>query len=129
MSEKRQEGTPDSTSERLPHKPTRESVTGSESPEQAFGQRRVPAGDRDQELGEGREQREQSAADRPHATENDADAPLQEDRDAEAASLPANASGRDAVPVSEQDEPIDPGSMYDRRPERDKDQPPSERES
>jgi len=40
---------------------------------------------------------------------------------------PANASGVDKVPVAEQDEGIDEESMYDRRPERDKNQPPSDR--
>ena len=54
----------------------------------------------------------------PHVTENDGPA---------VPHLPANASGSDKVTTAEQDRGIDPASMYDRRPEEDKDQPPSER--
>lgn len=41
--------------------------------------------------------------------------------------LPANASGADRVTTAEHDRGIDRESMYDRRPEEDKDEPPSER--
>jgi hypothetical protein len=65
----------------------------------------------------------------PHVTENDEGAPVQEDTLApnDVPVLPANASGSDAVTTGEQAEAIDDESMYDRRPDRDKDRPPSER--
>lgn len=65
----------------------------------------------------------------PHVTGNEEGAPVQNDSDSseDIPVLPANASGRDAVSTGEQNEPIDDESMYDRRPERDKDRPPSDR--
>lgn len=59
----------------------------------------------------------------PHLTENDEAAGVQ------VPALPANASGSDQVTSAEQDRGIDRESMYDRRPDEDKDQPPSEREA
>jgi hypothetical protein len=70
---------------------------------------------------------ESSRRDPPHVDENMEDAPLQEDHPSpnDVAALPATAHGRDEVPADEQDQPIDPESMYDNRPEEDKDRPPS----
>lgn len=59
----------------------------------------------------------------PHLTEND------ERMGATAPALPANASGADKVTTAEHDRGIDRESMYDRRPEEDKNQPPSERQA
>ena len=57
----------------------------------------------------------------PHFTENDLQTiPVRPN-------LPANASGTDKVTTAEHDRGIDRASMYDRRPEEDKDQPPSDR--
>lgn len=63
----------------------------------------------------------------PHVTVNDEGAPLQEeeDRPGDIAALPANASGQEEVPPTNGG--INPTSAYDRRPEEDKDHPPSER--
>ena len=60
---------------------------------------------------------------RPHVTENDEDAPVQDETQApnDVTVLPANASGTDKVDVDDQAAPIDEESMYDQRPERDKD--------
>jgi len=70
-----------------------------------------------------------TARDKPHKMPQDDGAA--NDRSSgssgDAPAAPANASGVDKVPVAEQDEEIDKESMYDRRPERDKDQPPSDR--
>ena len=57
----------------------------------------------------------------PHLTEND------QEGSAPAPALPANAHGSDRVSSAEQNRGIDKSSMYDRRPEEDKNQPPSER--
>jgi hypothetical protein len=58
----------------------------------------------------------------PHVDENMEDAPLQEDHPSpeDVAGLPATAHGEDKQTVDEQTQPIDPASMYDRRPEEDK---------
>ncbi len=122
-----------STSDRIPHKPTREAAIGSDRREELSRQRAEPHGqstpeDADLErleVGSARDSRRNP----PHVTENDEDAPVQQETSApnDVPVLPANASGRDTVGEDEQDEPIDDESMYDRRPERDKDQPPSER--
>lgn len=61
-----------------------------------------------------------SRRDPPHVTEND-----REGEQGEAPSLPANASGQDAVPSREQDFEVDEESAYDRRPTQDKDRPAS----
>ena len=70
-----------------------------------------------------------SAKHAPHVTSNDSGAPVQDETSApnDVPVLPANASGRDAVTTGEQNEPIDDESMYERRTDRDKDQPPSGR--
>ena len=57
----------------------------------------------------------------PHFTENDVQSvPARP-------TLPAHASGADKITSAEHDRGIDRESMYDRRPEEDKNQPPSER--
>jgi hypothetical protein len=64
----------------------------------------------------------------PHVTENDKSAETSGRQAADhsgAPALPANASGVDEVDVNEQSQPIDPASMYDRRPEEGEDHPPS----
>jgi hypothetical protein len=110
-----------STSDRLPHKPTKEGSIGAGSSPERSGQGSLAGGsDRlgteRKEVGDARS----SARDRPHVTENEDGAPVQESRSGrgDAPVLPANASGQDAVPVDQQDEPIDDESMYDRRPQR-----------
>jgi hypothetical protein len=59
----------------------------------------------------------------PHADENARGAPLQASSQSpgEVPALPANASGSDRAEGGEQPHEIDHGSMYDRRPEEDKD--------
>lgn len=65
----------------------------------------------------------------PHVARHELGAPIQEESESPTAVpvLPANAGGRDSATADEQDEPVDPESMYDRRPERFEDSPPSER--
>jgi hypothetical protein len=65
----------------------------------------------------------------PHVTANDEDAEVQDELPSPdpVPLLPANAAGSDASPTQEQSQPIDEASMYDRRPEQDKDRPPSDR--
>jgi hypothetical protein len=123
----------ESSTDRLPHKPTRESAIGSTDPDQVTGQRSEPAGmPASEELGETR-QEVGTAADSqrhpPHVASSDADAPVQDELPSPDAVpvLPANAAGSDKITAEEQDEPIDEESMYEGRPERDKDRPPSER--
>lgn len=64
--------------------------------------------------------------DRPHRTPADANRektdPEQPD---DAAVLPANAAGETTSSSEEREQGIDSESMYDRRPEEDKDRPPS----
>ena len=66
----------------------------------------------------------------PHVTENVDDAPLQQTHpsDEEVPALGANASGKDRVSTEEQDQPIDPESMYEQRPEESKRWDPGEKE-
>ena len=64
----------------------------------------------------------------PHITENAEGAPLQEQHPRPGA-IPASpplAQGTDKVPADEHKQPIDPESMYDRRPAEDKDVHPAE---
>lgn len=65
----------------------------------------------------------------PHVPEHEGDSDIQEDHPSPDAVpvLPANAAGTDRVSSGDQDEPVEPESMYDDRPERDKDHPPSDR--
>ena len=65
----------------------------------------------------------------PHVTENARGAPIQDEHGnpAEIPTLPANASGEDRITSAEHERGIDPEIMYDRRPDEDKDQPPSDR--
>lgn len=79
-----------------------------------------PVGTR-REVGDSRSSRQHP----PHVTENDEGAPIQDHLDSpdDVPTLPANAQGSD----TQEDDPrgIDDESMYDRRPEEDKDRPPS----
>lgn len=59
----------------------------------------------------------------PHPTGQEGGAPA----DGDAPVLPANAQGTDTVPTDEAAQPIQEGSMYDQRPEEDKDRPASTR--
>ena len=70
-----------------------------------------------------------SRRDPPHVTENEEGKPVQDDRAGakEIPTLPANASGQDKITTDEHDRGIDQTSMYDKRPEEDKNQPPSQR--
>jgi hypothetical protein len=132
MSRSNSEGV-DSSSDRLPHEPTRESSRGTGDLDEARGQPDQPAGlHNPQHLGSGRQDVPgESGTDRdpPHSTPQDASGQVHDElpspRDVPV--QPSNASGVDKVTVDEQDEEIDEESMYDRRPERDKDRPPSER--
>lgn len=82
-----------------------------------------PPGPR-REVGSGAENRKHP----PHVTENVEGAQLQDSgTSAEPVpGLPPNATGKDEVDATDQP-PIREGSMYDNRPEEDKEQPPSER--
>lgn len=82
--------------------------------------------------GNGGERREvgnavSSRRDPPHVTENDEEAPLQEESESPAPipALPANASGRDEQPGDGTGQRIRDESMYENRPSTDKDHPPS----
>jgi hypothetical protein len=70
-----------------------------------------------------------STRDTPHVTSQDAQGRVQGGLPSSNAVplQPANASGSDKQPVDQQKQPIDDESMYDNRPERDKNRPPSER--
>jgi len=59
----------------------------------------------------------------PHVDVNAKGSPLQESsgNPADVPTMPANAHGSDHAPGGEQPHTIDEGSMYDRRPEEDKD--------
>jgi hypothetical protein len=67
-----------------------------------------------------------SRRDPPHVDENMEDAPLQEEHPSpeDVPTLPATAHGIDKQSTEEQAQPIDEESMYDRRPEEDKDWKP-----
>jgi len=58
----------------------------------------------------------------PHVDENMEDAPLQDDHPSpdDVGALPASAHGKDKLTPEEQSQPIDDESMYDGRPEEDK---------
>lgn len=81
------------------------------------------------EKGEGRQEQggeQQTSRERPHATENDREAgQIRNEADQTVPAMPANASGSDRVSTEDQDQGIDPESMYDRRPAEDKNRPPS----
>lgn len=113
--------------------PSIDSATGGIRASDGTEQKGAPAGASDPErLALGR-QEVGGAADSqrhaPHVTENDSGAEVQKETLApnDVPVLPANASGRDAVTTAEQAEPIDDESMYERRTDRDKNQPPSQR--
>lgn len=63
----------------------------------------------------------------PHLDENMEDAPLQEEHPSpdDVAALPATAHGRDKEPTTGQEQPIDDESMYEHRPEEDKNWDPA----
>lgn len=69
---------------------------------------------------------ESSSVHPPHVDENMEDAPLQDEHPSpdDVATLPATAHGEDKVSTEDQKQPIDPESMYDGRPEEDKDWTP-----
>lgn len=119
------------SSDTLPYKPTREAATASRTAAVALGQRDIPAGaNAPEELGRERHEiHSGEPRELPHTTPQDRDVGDRKriSKSADAPVLPANASGFDAVDVETQNEPIDPESMYDRRPERDKNRPPSRR--
>lgn len=83
-----------------------------------------------EDAGPGRREPESQSTprDRPHATKNDLEGgEIQPEGSGgrPIPAMPANASGTDRVTTDDQDEGIDPTSMYDRRRAEDKDQPPS----
>jgi hypothetical protein len=63
-----------------------------------------------------------SRRDPPHVDENAEDAPLQEEHPSpkKVPTTPSTAHGEDKTSTEEQKQPIDDESMYDRRPEEDK---------
>jgi hypothetical protein len=69
----------------------------------------------------------------PHRTDNAEDAPIQDNhpdgQSGEAPVRPPNAMGRDKLSTEEHSPEISDESMYDGRPEEDKDHPPSSRAS
>jgi hypothetical protein len=69
---------------------------------------------------------ESSSKHPPHVDVNAKGSPLQEStaNPAEVPTMPANAHGSDHVASGEQPHSIDRASMYDRRPEEDKDSRP-----
>jgi hypothetical protein len=68
-----------------------------------------------------------SRRDPPHLDQNMEDAPLQDDHPSpdDVPTLPATAHGHDEIPADEQSQEIEAESMYDNRPEEDKNDPPS----
>lgn len=87
--------------------------------------------DRAVKSGEGRKEvggQQSSSRNPPHATQNDVAADQIQDESSSrktVPSMPANAGGSDRIPTDDQDQGIDPASMYDRRPGEHKDRPPS----
>jgi hypothetical protein len=122
-----------SSSERLPPKPTRESALAGEGGSQGSSSRAEPtAAESSADLGKERQEVGSAAGSQrhpPHTTANDEDAPVQEGMSSpdEVPVLPANASGSDKVTTSDQATPVREDSMYDDRPARDKNRPPSGR--
>lgn len=115
----------------IPPKPTREDATNPEmvegSPVIRRTQREITAAE---QMGLEREELDEEVGERrtPHVTINEKRAPRDHRPTARGGPvLPANASGIDTVPVDLQNEEIDEESMYDRRPDQDKDRPPSQR--
>ncbi len=64
----------------------------------------------------------------PHLDENSEDAPVQEDLPSphDVPTLPATAHGADKQSTEEQEQPINPESMYENRPEEHKEISPSD---
>ena len=95
------------------------------APASSAGEAKGPVGTR-KEMGSSGESRKHP----PHVTENVDDAPLQQTHPSadEVPALGANASGKDKVSADEQDQPIDPESMYEQRPEESKRWDPEEGE-
>jgi hypothetical protein len=122
-----------SSSDSLPPKPTRDAAIGSERVEEVLDRSGVAEGSgapehltsERQEVGDA----ESSQRHPPHVARQDAEAEIQDELPSPGGVpvLPANAHGRDKLTPDEQREPMDDASMYDGRPERDKDQPPSKR--
>lgn len=119
-----------------PAKPTRDDAAASERPEEMYDGAKqgdgssVPQWARNQP---GRHGGDDPVVEQqrhpPHVTENDENAPVQEDQSgaSDIAALPANASGRDEVSSEQFAEDVNRESAYTGRPEEDKDQPPSKR--
>jgi hypothetical protein len=133
MSSDKGPGPREASSERHPQKPTREAAVASDDPSELKARRADPTGmGKPRRPGDARRDvpgQTGSARRQPHVPEHDADAEIQDELPSptDVPVLPANAAGRDKVTTGEQDQPIDDASMYDHRPERDKDRPPSER--
>ncbi len=121
-----------STSDHLPHKPTRETATGSGRIDPVIEQRDEPAGaDTPEHLGTERNEvgdAQSSSRHPPHVQDQEKGMDVQGNAGGEDAPvMPANAGGQDRLTVDEQNGSIDSESMYDQRPERDKTRPPSSR--
>jgi hypothetical protein len=87
------------------------------------------AGDENRHLAQPRRDPESSGRGEehpPHVTENDEDAPVQDEMESpdDVPVLPANAAGTDQVSTDDQPTEIDEESAYDRRPEEDKEWEP-----
>jgi len=121
------------STDRVPPKPTREAATAGRDADEVAGQRAEPTGaNPPEELGTERQEVGDSASSSkhpPHVPDHDAGTEVQKEMLSpdDAPVLPANASGRDKFTPEEQQEEIRDTSMYDGRPERDKDRPPSQR--
>jgi hypothetical protein len=117
-----------------PDKPTRDSVTESDQPEELYDAsagRHLPDEPHAAVKREARGSAQENGKHPPHQTEVDESANVQgaaSGNSGDAAVLPANAQGSDRVSTGEQSRPIDSESMYDGRPAEDKDRPASGRE-
>jgi len=128
-------GGPAGSSDRIQPRPAHEAPPGSSAKDEAVEPDRIPVGPNPPD-NLGRERKEVGSAETssrnpPHVTPNDEGAPVQDEllSPVDVPVLPANASGKDAVTTEEQREEIRDDSMYDGRPEQDKDRPPSQRGS
>jgi hypothetical protein len=117
-----------------PDKPTRDSATESDQPQELYGAgagERLPDEPHPAVKREARGSADETGKHPPHRTEVDESEDVQgaaASKGGDASVLPANAQGRDRVSTDEQAQPIDPESMYDRRPAEDKERPASGRE-
>lgn len=110
-----------------PDKPTRDSVTESDQPEELYDAsagKHLPDEPHAAVKREAKGSAQENGKHPPHQTEADESADVQGAASAganDAAVLPANAQGSDRVSTGEQSQPIDSESMYDGRPAEDKD--------